>query len=724
MTITIHAGFHKTGTTAIQSFMQEHREELDDFGLVYPSFSSLGARNEAGHFRFASGLADGSLSVEATRHLLQEAKGRDKNLLLSAESLIRYSIKKSPDEGLWTSKRNYIEKVRSALPVQEPEVVFVYRNPFDLIQSYYNEAVKKTGCSVTLGEYAWTTFTQYDPVSTLSLWSSVFKTVSVRSYEADRKHPRGLVGAILETYCPSYPVTSEASVLNKSFPSSAIDLIRRLNPVLHPRERAVVMNALECTKDETWSRKTLWSSEEITLFQSKFVSDADFILARFGCDVPVVVPRVNDEGAHKDDQERLTQILRDKLPSSILEKCALVLTDFQGRIDKTAYPEAGAKRHIRNDASTTGKMSRLGEEYEYGSSKSWPFFKSPFKISGGSKVFLIGSCFARNMEEYLAELNLEVPTAHFTAPPREWPGRTTGILNKYTPPAIYQAIEWSSRIWKRDDKVREEDLNGLVFKTKSGEFLDLQLPSSTPVPYERLIERRGEIYSLYRHIFDSELVTITLGLTEAWFDNDTGLYIDSAPVSRDLLASRGRFTLHNITTAEAEKYITSAVDLISDINSSVKFVITTSPVPLIRTYAGESQVVANCYSKSTLRSACDAIVRHIGNERGVYFPSYEMVTASKSWDFWQRDLQHIKSGGVAQLAAFFVDHMIEDVPVDQREWIAAKAFSNRNERLEALEFAKRLAARTGDPVHIAQRDALEALKGIPKKAETLFSGGT
>ena len=121
---------------------------------------------------------------------------------------------------------------------------------------------------------------------------------------------------------------------------------------------------------------------------------------------------------------------------------------------------------------------------------------------------------------------------------------------------------------------------------------------------------------------------------------------------------------------------------------------------MLRTFSHYSQTVANTYSKSTLRSACDLVVASQPKGLITYFPSYEIVTGSRSWDFWQKDLQHIKSGGVAQLVKYLVENMIPDLSDDERDRLSSRAFSTRKEREVALSFAEALAKRTHNSVDL------------------------
>ena len=88
-------------------------------------------------------------------------------------------------------------------------------------------------------------------------------------------------------------------------------------------------------------------------------------------------------------------------------------------------------------------------------------------------MFTIGSCFARNIEEYLLRLGLIVPTMSFSAPRSELPSaeRETGLLNKYTPDSIAveldMALSASPTITPRD----------CLIQTRDDAYIDLQLPS-------------------------------------------------------------------------------------------------------------------------------------------------------------------------------------------------------------------------------------------------------
>ena len=81
----------------------------------------------------------------------------------------------------------------------------------------------------------------------------------------------------------------------------------------------------------------------------------------------------------------------------------------------------------------------------------WPELNPSFRIQPGAKIFTTGSCFARNVEEFLHRLGFRIPTLDLKVPMEEYPARPNGILNKYTPAAIFQEIDWTRRIFQRGE---------------------------------------------------------------------------------------------------------------------------------------------------------------------------------------------------------------------------------------------------------------------------------
>ncbi|WP_339691844.1 GSCFA domain-containing protein [Celeribacter baekdonensis] len=294
--------------------------------------------------------------------------------------------------------------------------------------------------------------------------------------------------------------------------------------------------------------------------------------------------------------------------------------------------------------------------------QAWPNLQPTFRIAPGAKVFTIGSCFARNIEEHLSLLGFELPTLEFSAPEAEWGGlRRNGILNKYTPATVCQEIEWAAKIYERGTGFFEDDAKEMQFDTQDGQVIDLHLGGFIPVSKDRFIERRREIYDLYAHAFSANLVALTFGLTESWVDQNTGLHIHQAPATRQLLRAATQYDFVNLDYEACLSYMRRTVQTLRRINPEISIIITVSPVALNATFTGRDVILANALSKSTLCAATGKLASEFKNLD--YFPSYENATLSPKQDAFEPDLRHVRDGFVGKIVKQLIKHYFE-VPDD------------------------------------------------------------
>lgn len=285
-----------------------------------------------------------------------------------------------------------------------------------------------------------------------------------------------------------------------------------------------------------------------------------------------------------------------------------------------------------------------------------PYIEPSFTLNKGDKVFTIGSCFARNIEEYLDVLGFKVPTLSFNAPYCESPNRPNGVLNKYTPSAIFEELNWAVNVINNStsfadsiEQFKFEDPNGVI---------DLQLGYHY-VSQARFVERRRQLLELWREGLASDCITITLGLTERWVDTETGLSVSGAPSVRSMAKQRGRFVFSPLTFSESYELIKNSIDLIRSVSPNAKILITTSPVPLQKTFRDKDVLIANQASKSKLRAVCDEIVENVSHVD--YFPSYEMITYASPKEPFGKDLRHVRDNAVGEVISLLSEHYFSDV---------------------------------------------------------------
>ncbi len=271
----------------------------------------------------------------------------------------------------------------------------------------------------------------------------------------------------------------------------------------------------------------------------------------------------------------------------------------------------------------------------------WPEVTAKFRTPEKARVFTIGSCFARNIEDSLTALGYDLPTARFSVPREEYPkaSRPNSILNKYTPPAIWQEIAWSLSA----DSAATPQLRDLT----GSMVIDMELAGFVPIDGARARQRRREIYDLCQGLRTCDLVVITLGLIEAWYCKSTGRYIQEAPATHELMKQIDDFEFHCLDFAESYDYIRRAIDLVKHHNAGARFLITTSPIPMATTFSGDDVITANMYSKSVLRAVAGQIAQE--DEAVAYFPSYESVILTKDWSVFQPDKLHVTKAFVGKI---------------------------------------------------------------------------
>jgi hypothetical protein len=299
-----------------------------------------------------------------------------------------------------------------------------------------------------------------------------------------------------------------------------------------------------------------------------------------------------------------------------------------------AFSQAIANKSARDYPGASDPRSRNGTIFP----AHRPGFR--FEFTPERTVFPIGSCFARHIEMVLFERNVRFPTKSFSVPKTEWAHAPNGLLNEFNPGTISQRI-----LFGLDDKEFPE--NTIVPSGDS--YADLLLPwGGGDVTHERAVARRKEIYDVYRHLSTSDLVIITLGLVEAWFDEETGLFLNRPPPHSFADHHRRRFALRQLDVRDCVGLLEPAFDALS--SRGIKTILTVSPVPLQTTFTDMDCVVANEYSKAVLRACAQSLLNHPEVD---YFPSYEIVRCGGLASYLD-DQVHVSDKLVREVTSYMV----------------------------------------------------------------------
>jgi hypothetical protein len=248
-------------------------------------------------------------------------------------------------------------------------------------------------------------------------------------------------------------------------------------------------------------------------------------------------------------------------------------------------------------------------------------------ISRATRVVAIGSCFARYFIVWLAEhgFNESMPQSPYNALLR------FGSLLE-SPASIAQQFRWA--FGELDDKaVVWIDKNKEVFEASEGRR---QLVRDT--------------------LLATDVLILTLGLSEVWYDRVTG-----EPLWRALPVDQfdpERHVFRVETMAQTLQWLETIERLRARHVPDMKIIFTVSPVPLGVTFRPVSALTANSASKAIVRAALDEFLRNHQEDVGrhaFYFPSYELAE-NYFIDPYGPDNRHISPTVAAGIIRYFVKH--------------------------------------------------------------------
>lgn len=143
--LILHAGTHKTGTTAIQTFAVSNRDALMSRGVFYPNYRPHRVPLKDGHHQFAHSVAEAPtarMSLTDVRKMVQRwnaiASETGADVLVSVEAIYRHQI-----GGGTTSERRlaFLHRIADVLADFDVEPILVFRRPDNFVRSLYQEHI-------------------------------------------------------------------------------------------------------------------------------------------------------------------------------------------------------------------------------------------------------------------------------------------------------------------------------------------------------------------------------------------------------------------------------------------------------------------------------------------------------------------------------------------------------------------------------------------------------
>jgi hypothetical protein len=300
-------------------------------------------------------------------------------------------------------------------------------------------------------------------------------------------------------------------------------------------------------------------------------------------------------------------------------------------------------------------------------------------ITSQTPIGSIGSCFATRIAHQLQlwgynyvieedDLPSTVPLSRLASTTFRMAPARCGTL--FDTPGMRQVVERAFGLWEPPH---------VIARTKDGRVVD---PFRTIVQDFRTVEeyeadRASHTAALQRALLKCDVMILTLGLTEAWEYVPTGDFV-SLP---QLALAPNLFRRRRLSVAENLAELERLFSVYRAHKPTIRFIVSVSPVPLNKSFSRDHIVVANAYSKATLRVVAEEFVgRH--PEVAFYFPAYEAVIHGTR-EPWEEDKRHVSAAAVARVMTLFQKVFLVDqkplplAPHDDKPRRPLRARANR-----------------------------------------------
>lgn len=306
-----------------------------------------------------------------------------------------------------------------------------------------------------------------------------------------------------------------------------------------------------------------------------------------------------------------------------------------------------------------------------------------FQIGKEDKILTIGSCFARNIERALGNMGMNVVNSKTSGLEG-----LTDIANKYTTRSILSDLKLALSGNPLPDEVLMKSINvnsrGFARNLALG---GMGVAGRQGHPLEQVLKVTREFMDVLSNVRSADLLIVTFGLVEIWYDRETEIYLNIPPLLGEVKRQPGRYELHVLSYEDIRSDMIEIFKLVFEQGKpGIKVLATISPVPLHTTFRAQDCLQANAYSKSVQRAALEEVLTKFENVH--YFPSYEMVTLAAPSIAWvDDDFRHVRPETVERIMRKVISSYIgaDQLPPEKPELMALMAQKSYAAILEKLD---------------------------------------
>jgi hypothetical protein len=281
-------------------------------------------------------------------------------------------------------------------------------------------------------------------------------------------------------------------------------------------------------------------------------------------------------------------------------------------------------------------------------------------ITPDTRVLAMGSCFAANFIGWLAEngFNQKVERSPYD------------LLMRYgasfeSVPVLAQQLRWA---------FDEVDPRNILWVDR-----DQQRVNATA---EQQATLRAQLTA-------ADVLIVTLGLSEVWYDRATGEPLWRAVPERYFDADRHAFKV--LSMADTLACLEEMLRIRDQHLPGLKILFTVSPVRLRASFRPISAITANSVSKSILRAALDELLRNhadVVNRSLFYFPSFEIVKELLNSPY-EADAEHVSPAAtrlvLATFARWYTTMPAEEVEVPDPDAVLVERITELERRNSELQ---------------------------------------
>ncbi len=202
MTLYLHIGAQKTGSTTIQEALYNNREVLQAAGLEYPEVEPDDTNKVSHYNSFRGFFTRQKDQIASTERFLERINQIDGDVLLSSEVLSNWPLINDKEEAAeyWLRKQLVLERLRERLAQKDVKIIYCVRSRASYLKSLFKQHLKvqtrpSLSLEIELRGFLKREIVRSDAKRQVKVWEKVFGDVRVIDFD---KHARA--GNLLEAF--------------------------------------------------------------------------------------------------------------------------------------------------------------------------------------------------------------------------------------------------------------------------------------------------------------------------------------------------------------------------------------------------------------------------------------------------------------------------------------------------------------------------------------------